>query len=136
MLQDQIKVGCSVNNLKTVRQFLRSFLNHLGLSDIDRDMMILAVDEVCSNTMIHGNANNQDHTIEIKVKSDQKLFEIEVLDRGNKFNPESKSDNQIKDLIENQQKGGMGLMLVKRIMDQIQYDTSNGINSFKMVKFL
>jgi serine/threonine-protein kinase RsbW len=135
-MQDQIKVGCSIGNLKIIRQFVRSFFNRIEVSEIERDMIILAIDEVCSNAIIHGNANNSEKEIEINIQNHAHAFEIHIKDQGVYHNPLQHQETAISNLIDEQHKGGMGLMLVKRIMDSIHYTRDLNTNVFSMTKYI
>jgi serine/threonine-protein kinase RsbW len=90
--------------------------------------MVLAVDEVCANLMIHSHKCNPKKSIDllIDVKNQEVIFEIK--DTGNGFNIKNYQEPTIKDIIVEKKKGGLGLMLVKRIMDKVEFikiDNSN-----------
>lgn len=72
------KVGCSIQNLKGIREFIRGALKSCGLSETQLSELVLAVDEVSSNLMIHAHQCNPDDLFEltVEVKNDQVIFEL------------------------------------------------------------
>ena len=75
----QYKIGCSLENLKGVRDFVRKSLRSTVLSDVVLNEIILALDEMCSNLMIHAHQCNPDHVLEVHIETQsqgQLIFEI------------------------------------------------------------
>ena len=52
------KVGCSIENLKGVRDFIRGSLKNHDIPDLQISEIVLALDEMCSNLMIHAHHCN------------------------------------------------------------------------------
>ena len=47
------KIGCSLENLKGIRDFVRKSLKGHVVSEVELNEIVLALDEMCSNLMIH-----------------------------------------------------------------------------------
>ena len=131
-----LKVPCSKNNLKDIRKFVIETLSDLGLSDSEVNLLVLAVDEVCSNLIIHSNHCNEREFIEILIKVDEKGILFEIHDKGNAFNPVEYEEPLVSTIIKEKRKGGLGLMLVKRIMDHIEFDQMEDHNVCRLYKKL
>ena len=130
------KIPCSTAHLKDLRRFLGKALNELELGAVDRNALILAVDEVCANIIIHSNCEKT-QSIELNVIFDKKLLLFEIIDSSNKsFDINSYTEPKLQEIIKTRRKGGIGLMLVKRIMDKIEVDNVNGKNICRLYKFL
>jgi serine/threonine-protein kinase RsbW len=117
------KVPCSKNQLQCIRNFIHQTLDKFAISDIDKCQLVLAVDEVCTNLMIHSHNCNAKETLEliINVKDDQGIT-FEILDQGKAFNMLEYSEPKLDEIVQARRKGGLGIILVKRIMDQIEFD--------------
>lgn len=59
---------------------------------------------------------------------------IIISDSGISFNYDKHIDNTLQGLMDDKRKGGMGLMLVKRIMDEVSYQSVSGRNSWVLCK--
>lgn len=112
---------CSKKNLVDIRNFVNEILSHHFNAEIEIHHMVLAVDEVCANLMIHSHNCNPKEKIElfIDVQNEEVIFEIK--DTGNGFNLKNYQEPTIKEIIVEKKKGGLGLMLVKRIMDKVEF---------------
>ncbi|MEM9830134.1 MAG: ATP-binding protein [Bacteroidota bacterium] len=118
------KVSCCKDELQGVRDFVRNTLQNYTISDVEMHQLVLVVDEVCSNLMIHSHKCNPDHSLELKIQiGDDQGVTFEIYDSGKKgFNFKQYKEPCIKQIIKDRRKGGVGLLLVRRIMDQIDHD--------------
>ncbi|MTI19439.1 ATP-binding protein, partial [Fulvivirga sp. RKSG066] len=62
------KVPCKKEKLRSIRDFVREVLEKHGLSEIDVSTLVLAIDEVCANLMIHSHGCNPKESIELQIK--------------------------------------------------------------------
>jgi serine/threonine-protein kinase RsbW len=117
------KVPCCKDKLQSIRDFVKNILDHYDLSEVDTHQLVLAVDEVCANLMIHSHHCNPDESIELLISVDEKNgITFEIRDEGAGFNITDYREPDLKDIIGTRRKGGVGLMLVRRIMDHIEFD--------------
>lgn len=133
-----IRVSCVKSNLKTIRSFVNDQLRDIVINDDDLHLIVLAIDEICSNLIIHSNKCDQNEYLEvnIKVKKEPNGILFEIYDSGVAYNYEEYSEPNLRELINQRKKGGIGLMLVRRIMDQIEFGTENSMNVCRMFKKL
>jgi serine/threonine-protein kinase RsbW len=129
------KVGCSIENLKGVRDFIRGALKDHQVSDLQISEMVLALDEMCSNLMIHAHQCNPDELFElhIEVMKDNPVV-FEIIDDGNTFDINQFSEPDLGNLVHEKRKGGLGIRLVKSIMDKIEYQQTSGKNICRLIK--
>jgi serine/threonine-protein kinase RsbW len=129
------KVGCSIENLKGVRDFIRGALKDHGVSDLQISEMVLALDEMCSNLMIHAHHCNPEDLFElqIKVEKDHPVI-FEIIDDGSSFDINQFSEPELGNLVHEKRKGGLGIRLVKSIMDKIEYQHASGKNICRLIK--
>ena len=131
----QYKFGCSLENLKGVRDFIRKSLRTRVTSDVVLNEIILALDEMCSNLMIHAHHCNPDHHLEIRIDLHQKgKLIFEIMDDGEMFDINRFNEPDIDNLVHEKRKGGLGIRLVKSIMDEVLYTTRNGRNVCRLIK--
>jgi serine/threonine-protein kinase RsbW len=129
------KVGCSIENLKGVRDFIRGSLKEHDVAELQISEMVLALDEMCSNLMIHSHQCNPDELFELHIKVDKGNPVIfEIIDDGSSFDINQFSEPEIGNLVHEKRKGGLGIRLVKSIMDTIEYQHSSGKNICRLIK--
>ena len=130
------KIPCQKSRLGEIRKFLNRILSGQDISEVDINSLILAVDEMCANIIIHTHNCNPKESIElsIDIQPDGIVFEIE--DNGSGFDISEYREPSLKDIIHNKKKGGLGLILVRRIMDEIKLIRNNNRNIYRLYKKL
>lgn len=131
----QMKISCQTTALSDLRIFLKDTLAELSMSDIDQLQITLAVEEVCANLIIHShNCNALDH-IQLNIKQNPGKLIFEIIDKGKAFNM---LDYEVPDLDQvkgEKRKGGLGIILVKKIMDEIEFESRKGMNTCRLIKW-
>lgn len=129
------KVNCLRDNLKLIREFVNIVLRNLSISDVERNQLVLAVDEVCSNLIIHSNECNPNNSIEINILDQNEQILFEIVDRDAKQFDISKYKNpNLKKIVKERKKGGLGLLLVNKIMDNVEVESDNSQNIWRLYK--
>ena len=116
-------------NLCLIREFVSGVANVAGFDEEEISQIELAVDEACSNVVKHaylGDKGEKGHGIEIEIYFDEKEFSVKVLDRGQGFDPSKLSQTNMKTYLEKFQVGGLGIRLMKSLMDQVEYSIKPG----------
>ena len=133
-MKHQLKISCQTTALAELRVFLKKTLEELHLSDIDQLQITLAVEEVCANLIIHSHQCNALDYIKLKVKKHPGKLIFEISDEGKAFNM---LDYEVPDLDKvkgEKRKGGLGIILVKKIMDEIEFESNDGTNTCRLIK--
>jgi serine/threonine-protein kinase RsbW len=131
----QYNISCSLENLKGMRDFIRKSLRGHVASDVQLNEIILALDEMCSNLMIHAHQCNPDHHLEMRIDVPQQgKVVFEIMDDGEMFDINRFHEPDLGNLIHEKRKGGLGIRLVKSIMDEVQYTTRGGRNVCRLSK--
>jgi len=134
-MNNQLKVPCKKEKLREVRDFVEHFLRDHGISEIEAGEMVLAVDEVCANLMIHSHQCNPKKHIGVKISIvKQNEVQFEISDYGVGFNFCRYKEPSIEEIIKEKKKGGVGLILVRRIMDSMEFARKANRNVYRMAK--
>ncbi len=121
-MKHRIKVACSKDQLGLIRRFFTDCTKDTILPQKEVNLMMLAVDELCMNLMKH--SHNYDGVSFITIKVDIKLqhVKIEVIDKGQGFDFTQYTPPKIEQVVRERRNGSMGLMLVRKIMDTIEFE--------------
>jgi serine/threonine-protein kinase RsbW len=125
--------------LARVRDFIEARALVFGFSDKEASQITLAVDEACTNLIRH--AYQLDNKREFCVNIDQNIneFIVCISDNGSPFNPLEVDKPVMIDYFKNFQKGGLGIMLMRSVMDEVLYapaDSKNHKNTLVLKKYL
>src|SRR5580765_4059910 len=128
-------IGCSLANLKGIRDFVRNTLIENQVPELQVSAIVLALDEMCSNVMIHAHHCNPNDFLELQIKHPKsKIFVFEIIDDGSVFNINKFEEPEMQSLVQDKRKGGLGIRLVKSIMDKIEYVQEGGRNICRLTK--
>jgi len=126
-----------ISFLQRIREFVAGIASESGMSEQDIDNLELAVDEACANVIEHGyDPDDPNKNITIRMEIDPSKLVLTIIDQGKSFDPRSKEQLDIKQLIEMKRDGGLGISLIKRAMDAIDYRTTpDGHNELILTKY-
>lgn len=131
----QYNIGCSLSNLKGIREFIRTSLKDQHVPEIELSAIVLALDEMCSNLMIHAHHCNPDHLLELHIEIPTKgRFIFEIIDDGSVFDINQFLEPELGNLVHQKRKGGLGIRLVKAIMDNVEYLIRDEKNVCRLTK--
>lgn len=131
-----LSVDSSTKHLSEVRDFVAAHAQNFGLTEKEISEIRLAVDEAYTNIIKHAYKNSPSNPVRIEVGSDKKKLWISIIDRGESFKPDEYKAPDILKRIKNKQRGGMGVFLIQKLMDQVQYNRKGDMNEIRMVKNL
>ena len=121
-MSSTLRIACSRRNLQQVRDFVRTYLSERQLSDIAVNQVVLAVDEVVANFIIHANGEDENQFLDLALAVRNQQLEVEIADHGDTiFLPEPHQSPDLRAYIRQGRKGGMGMTLVNRLMDQVEF---------------
>ncbi len=131
------KFFCSRENLKGIRDFVSNVLKNYPLSEIEVNQVVLAVDEICSNMIIHAHQCNEDDFIELNIRNQKEGIVFEIIGKSEElFDLSHYKPPSITEIVQQGKKGGVGLMLVKKIMDDVEVSKENSHNVWRLYKKL
>lgn len=129
-----IRVNCTKKNLKPIRDFVSAYLHDLALSDILMNQIVLAVDEICANLIIHANHEDPAKFISLTIDQPEDMVRFEISDNGLAFRQSEYKEPNIGEYVKVGRKGGVGVALVNRIMDKVEFRSSGGRNTCLLYK--
>jgi sigma-B regulation protein RsbU (phosphoserine phosphatase) len=96
----------------------------------------LVLDEVVSNIIRHGYADEKEHEVSVSLRVTPEAIALEVVDDGTPYDPLQHPDPDLTRPLEERQVGGLGIFLVRTLMDEVVYRTEAGRNVLTMKKRL
>ena len=133
----EVVVKSTTANLSKIREFMKETAHECGFSDDVIGKIILAVDEACTNIIKHAYKYSPNGNIHISIKFADTKFEISITDEGLHFNPVMVPEPDIQEYYKQKKVGGLGVFLIKKLMDEVTYHTLTGNkNQVVLVKYL
>lgn len=133
-MEHHLQIACRTTALSELRLFLNHTLAGTQLTESELNQVTLAVEEVCANLIIHSHQCNESKQIKLAVRQDQDKLTFEITDKGKAFNLLDYEVPDLKKVISEKRKGGLGIILVKKIMDEIEFESDRGSNTCRLIK--
>jgi serine/threonine-protein kinase RsbW len=131
-----LKIPSQTDNLEMIRNFVSGVAKKVGFDSEDINKIELAVDEACTNVIEHAYKHDNTKAIDIAVKLDYHKFTVIVTDRGETFDVHDIEMPDMETYLAELRVGGLGIYLIKTLMDEVDYIHEKGKNEVKMVKYL
>jgi len=93
----------------------------------------IAIDDLVNNIISYGMEEGVDQSIEINCAYMDNRLLLEVIDTGKPFNPFEQLKADTSSSIEEREMGGLGRLLVKELMDDVDYDRQKNKNIVKLI---
>ncbi len=130
----QKSIGASTENLSEIRKFVTNYAQKHGFSKNQIADIRLAVDEAATNIIKHAYKSDDSQTLTIKLEFDDEKLCVTLTDQGISFDVKKYKSPDIKQQIAKKKRGGMGIHLMKNLMDEVSYKVKNQENVLRMSK--
>jgi sigma-B regulation protein RsbU (phosphoserine phosphatase) len=132
----EIHLRNQLSELARLRGTLTEFGRQHGLRDnVLRDLN-LALEEIVTNIISHGYTDGREHEIRVRLGIEAQEMRVEVEDDGKPFNPLEAPEADITTPLEERAEGGLGIHLVRKLTDGLEYRWHGGRNLLVMKKQL
>src|SRR6478609_7337014 len=107
---------------------VESFGSHAGLSSDLTYRLTLSLDEIVSNVIRHGYSDTNDHVVEVRLSVHDGVVTSVIEDDGHPYDPRESPEPDLSMPVEQRGPGGLGIFLVRQMMDSIDYARRDGRN--------
>jgi serine/threonine-protein kinase RsbW len=135
-MRKELRIKNQMAELEKVNQFIEEISEELGLSMELTMNLNLVMEDMVVNVISYAYPQGTDAEIELMVTSDGKELTLVLSDQGREFDPTMKQDSDMSVNPAERELGGMGIFIVKNIMNEVTYQRINGKNLLTMTKII
>ena len=135
-LTETLVLKNDVHEVTRFSNFIKSVLEQLGIEKSLARKLRLAVEEAVVNVIDYAYPLGSEGDITIHVMSDGHSIRFKIIDAGVAFDPTAKEKADTTLSIDDRQIGGLGILLVRELMDTINYEREEGQNILTLIKNL
>ena len=117
-MKREIEFASHPANLCLVRDFIRQFLKPFAFSESEKDLIVLGLDEACTNVIRYAYHHVPNQLICLVCEEIESGVRFRLRDYGRQCDP-SKLHGRPLDLV---QPGGLGIHLIRRAFNQVDYN--------------
>ena len=133
-LTEALMLKNDVHDVVKLSAFMKSVFEQLEIEPTLANQLRLAVEEAVVNVMDYAYAIGIEGYIEVRALSDGQSLKVVIIDNGVPFDPTAKDKADITLSAEERQIGGLGILLVRDLMDSINYERIEGKNILTLIK--
>ena len=133
-LTETLVLKNDVHEVTRFSSFIKSVTEKLGIETPLARKLRLAVEEAVVNVISYAYPEGTEGDVTIKIMSDGHTLRFQIIDTGVPFDPTKKEKADTTLSIEERQIGGLGIFLVRELMDTINYERVDGKNILTLIK--
>jgi len=136
----ELTVPAQIDSLEEVLEFAENIVRDLGFDAKHSNNIGIAVEEIFVNIASYAYPFNASHArqcygeVTISVSCDSGRLIIEFKDNGMPYDPLAKADPDLTLSIDEREIGGLGIFMVKKLMDDVCYRHEDGKNILTIYK--
>ena len=131
----ELTVPATIDNVETVTDFVNGQLEEAGCPVKTQMQLDVAIDELFSNIAHYAyDPGSGMATVPVDLEEDPPAAIVTFLDQGRPYNPLAKEDPDVSLAARDRPTGGLGIFLVKMIMDDVSYEYREGYNVLRIRK--
>ena len=133
----EIKIPAAVDQIDIVTDFVNEELEKLSCPIKSQMQIDVAIDELFGNIAKYAYHPGEGDAV-VRVESDDETLSVTItfIDSGKPFDPLNKADPDVTLSAEERGIGGLGIYVVKKTMDGVEYEYKDGKNILKIKKSL
>ncbi len=127
------------NNLSEIERLSKAVAEFGKKNNLSSEVIYdvrLALEEVVSNIINYGFEDNYEHQISIEMNLQGETLTMKIKDDGKPFNPLEVKSTNLEKPFDEREIGGMGIYIVRKLMDNILYKREEGNNVLQLTKYL
>ncbi len=130
----ELKINGDINYLNSIRGFISNLCEQENLDELTINAVILAAEEALLNIIEHGNDYDASQMLKVKLSFQKKQLAVQIRDYGDPHDVTQHQSVSIKSCIRKGMKGGVGGVLINKLMDRVTYRSNKNYNQLTLVK--
>ena len=121
-----------LSELNALARHLNNWGDAIGLQADSISRINICLDELFTNIVSYGFDDDREHVVKFTITDNNNLVTINIEDDGKAFNPLEKVDPEFPKNVESAKIGGLGILIIRKLMDSVTYERSQGKNKLTM----
>ena len=134
MLDETFVMNNDIKEVARFSEFIKEATGKMGIEKSLANQLRLAAEEAIVNVIDYAYPPGTEGHIEVRMMYDGTTLRFKIIDSGVAFDPTAKEKADTTLSAEDRQIGGLGILLVRELMDSINYERNNGKNILTLIK--
>jgi serine phosphatase RsbU (regulator of sigma subunit)/anti-sigma regulatory factor (Ser/Thr protein kinase) len=132
--KEEIIIPAKMIALREIRDFIEQIGKKFKFSEKVVNSFKLVVEEACTNIIRHGYLDIKDGKITVRAIIRRLSLTIVIIDQGKSFDPRQLKNPDLQKYVQIGKKGGLGIFMMRKLMDDIQYHVTSHGNELRLTK--
>lgn len=128
-----ISIAPEFREIDRLNAELSTFAEQNGVPKGQVQKLEIAMDDLVNNIISYGIEDHHEHAIDVSCRKLSDRLVVEVSDGGKPFNPFADIRVDTSASIDDRKIGGLGRLLVRELMDEVDYERRRGKNVVKLI---
>jgi anti-anti-sigma factor len=124
----------ALDQLSAIGELVTKVARQLDMGERDTFAVQMAVDEAATNVIVHGYAGQFGGTLQILCWQEGNDLVIQIRDQGQYFDADEVPEPDLHTPLEDRQEGGLGVFLMRRMMDRVEFIREGNENVLTMAR--
>ena len=125
-----------IEEIVRMTEFVDEISRELNLSVEDSFNIRLAIEEAVTNVIMYAYPQTVEGDILLSAREEGDVIVFQLVDSGNEFDPTLQPDADVTSSLEDREIGGLGIFLIRQLMQSVSYSRIDGKNVLTMIKQL
>ena len=134
VFDETLTISNKISEITRLNAFVKSSVQAIGIEATLANKIKLAVEEAVTNIIDYAYPDGVEGTVTIAIEADANAVRFVITDTGAEFDPTSVSNADTTLGIDDRPIGGLGIFLVRNLMDSINYERIDGKNVLRLEK--
>ncbi len=131
----RLVINNRVEEMAQLEPFIEEVSENFGIAPETVFQLNLALDEALANSVNYAYANGEEGEIILEASKENQDVIFRLIDEGVPFDPTQEGEApDVSSAAEDRPVGGLGIFLIKQMMDEVSYERKDGQNILKMIK--
>lgn len=128
-------VPSETRQLAKVRNFVVKHARQANVGETHIEALRLAIDEACANVIEHAYQGNPSKEVSLAITIEPTRVVVQIRDHGRPFDRTTYQRPNVMELSRKRKSGGLGVDIIRRLMDEVQYLNHGDTNEIRFVRF-
>ena len=133
-MKKELIINNQIEELERLAIFVEEGSEELGLDPETTMNLNLALEEVVSNVILYAYPREMGEKITIMAQTEKQSLIFTITDKGKEFDPTNVEEADVTLSAEEREIGGLGIFIVKNIMNEVTYQRLDGKNILTLKK--
>lgn len=134
LLHNTLTLKNKISEITKLTAFVKSTAENLHIESAMANKIKLGIEEAVVNVIEYAYPSDIEGNVDVEMEADEDTIRFIISDSGTEFDPTKVSKTDTTLSVDERPIGGLGILLVRNLMDNINYERANGKNILRLEK--